>query len=448
MNRRDFFKFGAGGAGLAASGQLVTGSGILPSTTTSYGYDHPWWVKEINKPKMAIDDNVYSRFDSVKNVFGSQPKYFSMEKLRELRKRSQEKTQQYYRERRPGFRLQDRALGDAGWVISRLGGLNRGTRAWTSDSVRTPEQRGVEKYEGSPEEAAQVVKSAARYFGAATVGITLLDRRHIHATERRRNIVFEGVEQPYEEGEKLVIPEKCQYAIALTVQMAPDAVACSPSGIGSAGSSLGYSRCEFLVAGLAHFIRGLGYIAIPSVNDLGSSVAVAVDAGLGELGRTNRLITPEFGPMVRLCKVLTDMPLAMDKPVDFGLLEFCRVCKRCAEECPSNCLSFEDEPSFEVKGEWNNPGHQAWFEDSPQCLAYWSESTSGCSVCIAACPWTKKDKTMIHDIVKAASAKIPALDGFFTSMDTAFGYGKQKSAQQWWYLNFPEYGIDTSQGKG
>ncbi len=69
-------------------------------------------------------------------------------------------------------------------------------------------------------------------------------------------------------------------------------------------------------------------------------------------------------------------------------------------------------------------------------------------MCLAVCPWAKKDKTMIHDIVKAASAKIPALDGFFNTMDEAFGYGRKKSVEQWWKLDLPEYGIDTMQGKG
>lgn len=211
---------------------------------------------------------------------------------------------------------------------------------------------------------------------------------------------------------------------------------------------MGYSRAEFLVAGLAEFIRGLGYTAIPSVNDLGSSVAIALDAGLGELGRTNRLISPEYGPMVRLAKVLTDLPLATDKPIDLGLQEFCQACKRCAEVCPAECLSYKDEPDFEVRGAWNNPGHQGWFEDAPKCLAYWRESTSGCSICIAVCPWSKKDKTMIHEMVKSTSARMPFLAGFFTSMDEAFGYGRQKRSDKWWKLNLPEYGIDTTQGKG
>jgi reductive dehalogenase len=448
MKRRDFFKFGIGGAGLAVGSGLASSADNSPSSPGKSAFDHPWWAKMIPKPKLAVDDNVYSRFKASNNVFGSFTRYYGSENRKKLMKESRNRTMKYYLEKRPGYRLEDRALADAAWVISRLGGLNRGTRAWTSKSVRTPEQRGVEKYKASPEEAAQLIKAAARYFGAATMGIAILDRRHINSQERGKEIVFESASEPYEDEEKLVIPDKCKYAVSFSVQMSLDNLQCSPTAISSAGSSLGYSRCEFLVAGLAQFIRGLGYVAIPSVNDLGSSVAIGVDAGLGELGRTNRLITPEFGPYVRLCKVLTDLPLATDMPIDFGLLEFCKVCKRCAEACPSNCLSFDDEPSFRVKGEWNNPGHQAWFEDSPKCLAYWQESTSGCSICIPVCPWAKKDKTMIHEIVKASSAKIPALDLFFNAMDEAFGYGRQKDADKWWSLNMPEYGIDTTQGKG
>lgn len=448
MNRRDFFKYGLGGVGVAVGEGFASDLDKSSSSPVRKIHDHPWWVKSIDKPKLAIDDKLYSRFDPRKNVFGSFVKYYGMDNLRKLRQRSREKTRKYYQEKRPGYRLEDRALADAAWVISRLGGINRGTRSWNRKFVSTPEQRGVEKYRESPEEAAHLAKAAARYFGAAKVGISILDRRHIYSEERGKKIVFEPVDEPYSDDKKLVIPDKCRYAIALSVQMSLDNIQCSPTAISSAGSSMGYSRCEFLVAGLAEFIRGLGYVAIPSVNDLGSSVAVAVDAGLGELGRTNRLITPEFGPCVRLAKVLTDLPMVTDKPIDFGLLEFCKVCKRCAEACPSKCLSFDDEPSFEVKGEWNNPGHQAWFEKSPNCLAYWQESTSGCSTCIAVCPWSKKDKTMIHEMVKASSAKIPVLDGFFTSMDEAFGYERQKSAERWWQLNLPEYGIDTTQGKG
>ena len=447
IRRRDFLKYSLAGGGAAIAGRLSSPLDLARGGDEKEGFEHPWWVKELDKPVLAIDDTVYKRFDPEKNVFGSFVKYVGIERAMKLRKINRERTAKYFREKRPGYRLEDRALADAAWVLSNTGGLNRGLRSWTRLFARRPEERGVEKYQGSPEEAAQLVKAAARFFGAATVGITKLDRRHIYARERGKEIVFEKVDEPYEDDKKIVIPDKCKYAIALSVQMSLDNLHCYPTAISSAASSLGYSRCEFLVGALAEFIRGLGYVAIPSVNDLGSSVAIAVDAGLGELGRTNRLITPEYGPAVRLAKVITDLPMACDKPISFGLLEFCKVCKRCAEACPSKALSFKDEPDFEVQGEWNNPGHQAWFENAPECLAYWQESTSGCSICLVVCPWAKKDKTMIHSIVKASSAKFSFLDRFYTFMDRAFGYGEKRDPAKWWYLDLPEYGIDTTMGK-
>jgi len=184
MNRRDFFKFGLGGAGLAVGGGLGYSKEKIPPPQGGKTHEHPWWVKELEKPKLAIDDKLYSRFNPIKNVFGSFSKYYGMDKLRELRQRSRETTMKYYKENRPGYRLEDRALADAAWVISRLGGINRGTRSWTRKFVPTPEQRGVEKYKKTPEEASHLIKAAARYFGAATVGMTILDRRHIHSHER------------------------------------------------------------------------------------------------------------------------------------------------------------------------------------------------------------------------------------------------------------------------
>ena len=173
------------------------------------------------------------------------------------------------------------------------------------------------------------------------------------------------------------------------------------------------------------------------MNDTALSVPFAVEAGIGELSRLNKLVTPEFGPAVRLCKVFTDLPMAYDKPVDFGLVEFCRKCKKCAESCPSGALSFDDEPSFKTRGPWNNPGHKAWFEDSYKCYQYWQKSGSACGVCFASCPYTKGDQAWIHEGVKATVSVAPPTDGVFRIMDNAFGYGKQHAPEQWWTKDSP-----------
>jgi ferredoxin len=126
-------------------------------------------------------------------------------------------------------------------------------------------------------------------------------------------------------------------------------------------------------------------------------------------------------------------------------MEFCKHCKKCAEACPSGALSFDSEPTWEIKGPWNNPGHKAFFEDSLKCRKGQKEFTgTNCGICFAVCPFAKKDKAWVHEWVKLGTAKAPFLDTFFRSMDDAFGYGAQKSNEDWWDLDLPELGIDTT----
>ena len=153
--------------------------------------------------------------------------------------------------------------------------------------------------------------------------------------------------------------------------------------------------------------------------------------------------------MVRVFKLLMDLPVAVDKPIDAGIMAFCKACKKCAEACPSQSLSFDTEPTWKVRGPWNNPGHKAYFEDSVSCMTYWREkATTNCGICFGVCPFAKKDKAWIHEMVKVGMSVAPFADSFFRSMDDAFGYGAQASGESWWNLDLPEYGIDSSQPVG
>jgi epoxyqueuosine reductase QueG len=59
---------------------------------------------------------------------------------------------------------------------------------------------------------------------------------------------------------------------------------------------------------------------------------------MGEIGRNNLLLTPEFGPHQRLCAIVTQAPLEADSRGEFSL---CTECGRCVEACPSGALKHD-----------------------------------------------------------------------------------------------------------
>ncbi len=58
-------------------------------------------------------------------------------------------------------------------------------------------------------------------------------------------------------------------------------------------------------------------------------------AGLGSIGLNRLLITPEFGPFIRLGTIITDMLLNADDPLEKNP---CDQCGLCAEACPAKAI--------------------------------------------------------------------------------------------------------------
>ncbi|MGA9534028.1 MAG: reductive dehalogenase [Anaerolineales bacterium] len=452
VSRRDFLRLAGLGAGASLAAPKLSGTRSSDGEPAKGFADsagrpaRPWWVKTVDDPTVEIDWDQVQRFDEQQGTVRGPglAKYVGQAEVDRIDAISGKRTVERILADEPGYTLKDYALDagqDARPSMSFLGPQN----------ALTPGERGVPKWEGSPEAAARIIRVAMRHFGAADVAFLELDdntRKLIYSHDPDgKQLIFTDDPVASETDEARYIPNLAKYVIVYTVQMSAEAMKRAPTMLASQTSSGAYLRGRQIQMSTQEFLRVLGYQGLgeSSTNALGIAPALGVMAGLGELSRLNRLITPEHGPMVRVFKMLTDLPVATDKPIDAGIMKFCKTCKKCAEACEPAALSFEDEPTWEVRGGWNNPGHKAYFEDATRCMTFWRESVqSTCGICFAVCPFAKEDKAWIHDWVKAGIASVPALDSFVRTMDDALGYGAQREVDAWWHLDLPELGIDTT----
>jgi reductive dehalogenase len=331
---------------------------------------------------------------------------------------------------KPGYRLHDQSMVNASWRLDEEFGMGvRGSRmglyAWDwngkFDYPRVPP--GLKISKTSPEILTDWVKKAATFFGASLVGTCELDRRLLYSA---------AYYITSEDGQaaEINIPQEYAYATVIAVEMDYEAMKCSPAGPAGTATGLGYSKMAFSAGLLAQYIRGLGYGAIPCGNDTACSIPLAIDAGLGEMARNGLLITPQFGPRVRLAKVFTDMPLIPDKPIEFGVWDFCRICEKCAQKCPSKSIMFE-EPSAKTHNISNREGVMAWHINAETCLSFWADNGMDCSNCIRTCPFNKP-AGVLHNMVRWGIHNTPWLNKWFLWGDDLFGYGKKGDSNNFW----------------
>ena len=274
------------------------------------------------------------------------------------------------------------------------------------------------------------IKKVATYFGADLVGICRLDKRWVYSHTFERIGALGGVQEAG--GHNLQeIPEEFQYAIVMGYEEDYDMIKYFPTWIADATTSLGYSRMGITNSYLSSFIRNLGFKAIDcNSNDVALSVPMAMQAGLGQLGRNGILVTPQFGPRLRLSKVITDLPLVADAPIDFGVTEFCSMCKRCADMCPSQSI-MHGERTAESHNISSAAGGLKWPINSLKCRMYWARVNKPCTICIGCCPYNKPD-TWPHHTVRWFTDHMRWADSFYAKMDHWLGYGKPKKADNFW----------------
>jgi epoxyqueuosine reductase QueG len=116
-----------------------------------------------------------------------------------------------------------------------------------------------------------------------------------------------------------------------------------------------------------------------------SHKAAATRAGLGWIGKSDLLVTTRYGAAVRLGTVLTDGPLAPERPVDQSR---CGRCTACTERCPAGAIGESNWEKGVPRERLFDPSRCA-VQARRFCAALDIPSTI-CGICIVACPWTAK----------------------------------------------------------
>jgi len=298
-------------------------------------------------------------------------------------------------------------------------GQSLGASAWRLCREYSPKTLPVTpseaRYEAtSRSEMSRLIKKVGLLFGAEMVHITKVDPRWI----------YKGLEIPHE------------YAIIVAIHHEHSLIDTAPSHFSALSTAQVYSKLKFITSQLADFICGLGYDAAYretlGLNPEMLMVPLAIDAGMGEFARNGRVLSPEFGINMRLKAVTTDLPLEVDKPISFGVHEFCMICEHCALYCPAKAIPFGP-PTEEPPTIHNNPGFKKWYERADRCLTFWSVNKKkwlSCGGrCISVCPWSKP-LSSFHNMVRWTAIHSPSIFKKMLIWSDKVFYRRKKSIKE------------------
>ena len=352
---------------------------------------HPFEkLKRVDKPTTYIDEDHVARVPKRADMF-ARAQFGDMGK-----KQQQAASGGWYARKSPTSFAQRRLLG--AFVLLQDG---------ESDAVNVKPSNPVQN--------AVNVKAAAYFLGVDAVGISRCPDWTWYSHDATGTVI----NPPHDQAISMIIDQGYE-----TMEGAS-----GDDWISVAQSMRAYLRFSLLGGVIAKQIRRLGYKAkAHSVMD-GEVLQppLLLLSGLGEVSRIGEVIlNPLLGPRLKSGVVTTDMPMAHDKPIDFGLQSFCESCNKCARECPAGAITAGPKLMFN--------GYEIWKSDSQKCTTYRTTTEGGamCGRCMKTCPWNLegifKEKPF-----RWAAMNMPKTAPLLAKLDDALGNGGLNEQKRWWW---------------
>lgn len=226
------------------------------------------------------------------------------------------------------------------------------------------------------------------------------------------------------------IEAKHKYAIVVVIDQGWDTLDASSGDdwVSGVQSYRAYLKGSTTACVVADYIRRLGFEAQAHSNSDGDvlQIPLMLLAGLGELSRIGELVlNPFLGPRHKTAVITTNLPLQVDKPIDFGLQDFCSKCSKCARECPAQAIRYGDKVLYN--------GYEMWKPDVEKCVKYRVTNLKGssCGRCMKMCPFNKEG-IMTHRLALWAAIKLPFTRRFLIWLDDVLRYGVRNPIKKWW----------------
>ena len=173
--------------------------------------------------------------------------------------------------------------------------------------------------------------------------------------------------------------------IVFLVEMDYEQMSQSPKSNVIAESANQYYRAALISKTLEAIIKNIGYEAKAHFDANYDIILppLAVQAGLGELGRNNILIADKYGSRVRIGAISTNMPLEYDEAISIGV---------------------------------------------ENCYTLWRKYGTDCGICMAVCPFSHKNN-WLHNLVRSFVKYFPIFNNLLVIIDNII-YGKKWRIKQ------------------